>query len=206
MAGSSNFLQWNPDKNNQQTDGQYIADAMRSNGAESGVCPSVMDNKFRYQVSIMVAALGQVLSNKGFTVSDADLTALITVLTNIAIYPGDASKKFEAADGATAKEVVNISQLSKIFGVGQTWQNKTSSRVSGTTYTNSGYQPIMISVKSIPTGFPSNPGISGYVDDVLLFQTSGYGAGTSTCILMVPAGSTYKVIGGQALDTWYEFC
>jgi len=83
MAGSTNFLQWDSGKANIETDVQYNADTMRSGGAVSGVFPSPLANKLFYQLATMVAALGQMLSNKGYTISDSDFNALVAALSNI---------------------------------------------------------------------------------------------------------------------------
>ena len=84
MAGSNNFLQWNPGKSNQMSDGSYNSNTIRSGGAQSGdVCPSAMDNKFRYQMSTFIKAFGDMMSVKGFTVSDSDVATLATVFANI---------------------------------------------------------------------------------------------------------------------------
>lgn len=83
---SNNFLQWNPSQNNQEDDATWAADTLRVNGAPASsgtICPSIMDNKFRYQVSTMVAALGQMLDAKGFTISDSVIADLATELANI---------------------------------------------------------------------------------------------------------------------------
>lgn len=84
MAGSTNFQQWNPLAINQETDIQYTADALRASGAPSNaIFPSPTANKLFYQVSIMCAALAQMLANKGYVVSDSNFAALVSVLTNI---------------------------------------------------------------------------------------------------------------------------
>jgi len=83
MPGSNNFLQWNPAAVNQQTDGTYSADTMRTGGAVTGIFPADLANKLFYQCSTMVAAFGEALSNKGYTVSDANIATLITLLANV---------------------------------------------------------------------------------------------------------------------------
>lgn len=83
MAGS-NFQQWNPTSSNQENDAQYTADSLRSGGAQTdNICPSPTFNKFAYQTSTFVAALAQALANKGYTVSDASLATLTSVLANV---------------------------------------------------------------------------------------------------------------------------
>lgn len=80
---TTNFLQWNPGAISQETDPQYSADTMRSGGAVSGVFAKETANKLFFQVSTMCAALGQAMSDKGYTVADTDLIALTAVLANI---------------------------------------------------------------------------------------------------------------------------
>lgn len=80
---TTNFLQWNPGKVNQQTDVQYTADPQRTGGAVSGVFASKLANKLFFQTTTMTAALGQAMSDKGYTVSDTDYNALVAVLANL---------------------------------------------------------------------------------------------------------------------------
>jgi hypothetical protein len=82
--GSSNFLQFNPSAANQQTDAQYLTDATRVGGAGvDAEWPSPSANKTLYQGSTGVTALMQMMANKGFAVSDADIAVLTGVLANI---------------------------------------------------------------------------------------------------------------------------
>ena len=80
---SNNFLQWNPAAINQQDDSTYTVDAMRTGGAVTGIFASDLANKLFYQCTTMVSALGESLSNKGYTISDASISTLITALSNI---------------------------------------------------------------------------------------------------------------------------
>lgn len=80
---SNNILQWNPAKNNQESDASYSADSMRTGGAVPGIFAKELANKLFYQVTTMCSALGEMMSNKGYAISDSDLTALITELSNI---------------------------------------------------------------------------------------------------------------------------
>ncbi|NHN33577.1 pectinesterase family protein [Paenibacillus agricola] len=77
---TSNFKVFNETMSNIENDVQYLADAQRVGGVVPGVAPSALHNKLYRQVSIMVAALGQLSANRGFSVSDADLTALVAAL------------------------------------------------------------------------------------------------------------------------------
>ena len=84
MSGTTNFLQFNPTQANQETDAEYSGDATRTSGALDGnAWPAASANKTLYQAATMVSALGQMLANKGYSVSDANYSALVTQLANI---------------------------------------------------------------------------------------------------------------------------
>lgn len=84
MAGTNNFLVWNPTAANQETDTAYAADTQRSGGAASGsIFPSPTANKLFYQCSSMITALAQMMANKNYNMSDANQANLIAALTNI---------------------------------------------------------------------------------------------------------------------------
>ena len=84
MAGTTNILQFNPAQANQETDAAYLVDAIRTGGAGvDGIWPSNSANKTLYQISAVVAALAQMMANKGFSISDANYSVLVTQLSNI---------------------------------------------------------------------------------------------------------------------------
>jgi len=83
MPVSNNFLQWNPGKVNQDNDSEYLLETQRVGGAVSGLFPSKLANKLFYQCSIMAAAMGEMMKNKGFEMSDAVFADLITSLSHI---------------------------------------------------------------------------------------------------------------------------
>lgn len=84
MAGSSNFLQWNPGQLNQESDVAYAADSQRSGGAtDPSAFLSILANKLFYQNSTFAAAFAQSLANKGYVVSDANFATLVAVFANV---------------------------------------------------------------------------------------------------------------------------
>ena len=83
MAGTTNFIQWDPTATNQETDAAYVADAQRSGGAVTGQFPSATANKLFYQLSTFTTAFAQMMANKGYSTSDANLAALVAVLSNV---------------------------------------------------------------------------------------------------------------------------
>lgn len=84
------------------------------------------------------------------------------------------------------------------IGVNQTWQNVTSSRASGTTYTNSTGRPIMVLVT---TNNNSNT-----VCNVAGTQITNGGNSPSytNATFIVPNGSTYSVTAGSGITYWAE--
>lgn len=83
MVAPTNFLQWNPDGNNQLTDGDYLSNTSRVNGAITGIFESPLANKIFYQTSTLVVALATTMVNKGYEMQDGNLSFLITALSNL---------------------------------------------------------------------------------------------------------------------------
>jgi hypothetical protein len=80
----SNFLQWNPNQINQESDTQYAADSMRAGGAgDPAIFPSATANKLFYQISTFIAAAAQALTNKGYSIVDTNLANLTAQLQNL---------------------------------------------------------------------------------------------------------------------------
>lgn len=88
MAGSTNFIQWNPttspNTSNQENDSAYAVSA--GNGAAvNSVFPSNVANKLFYQVTTFIAAFTQALAASGLTLSDSNIATLATTLGNIVV-------------------------------------------------------------------------------------------------------------------------
>jgi hypothetical protein len=84
MPASTNFLQFNPNQTNQETDSIYAADSTRAGGAGTGsVFASALANKSFYQWSTFIAAFCQMLVNKGISTSDANFNQLVAGLAQV---------------------------------------------------------------------------------------------------------------------------
>lgn len=84
MAGSNNFLEWNPTGANQENDATYAADAQRLAGATSpSLFAAALANKLFFSHGRMITALAQMMANKNYNMSDANLANLISALANI---------------------------------------------------------------------------------------------------------------------------
>ncbi len=89
------------------------------------------------------------------------------------------------------------------LGIGQTWQNLTGSRSSGTTYTNSTGKPIAVGARS---NFNRQNDIVVTVDGV---ETARYGIENNFFIVfpvfvIVPNGSTYSITIPGGIGVWSE--
>jgi len=129
---TTDFLQWNPTQANQEDDATYLADTQRTNGiALDDIMPSARMNKMFYQWSTFIAAFCQMLVAKGFSTSDASLSALVTVLGNI-LTTADVSGTgiVTVAWSATPTFTVTATDLQFFM---QLTGNVTSSTLSGVT-------------------------------------------------------------------------
>lgn len=97
----------------------------------------------------------------------------------------------------------------KLLGVGQSWADVTSQRVSGTTYTNSTGKPICISVVVSAATAGSAVAFQVFVNTMLVGHQVVLG-GTSTVAfssssIIVPNGSTYRLSMAQGtISSWTE--
>lgn len=85
------------------------------------------------------------------------------------------------------------------LGMGQTWQDMSASRATGTTYYNTTGRPIFVSVR---TG--SNQSASIYVSGQNIgfsYATTGY---AGQVVALVPPGASYYLNTGSVWAAWYE--
>lgn len=99
-----------------------------------------------------------------------------------------------------------IALTSDVFGIGQTWQNVTSSRAVGTTYTNSTGKPITVCITYTMSAGNSVQGLT--IDGTVVYAGAAQTLGLpSSFTLIVPNGSTYVTVsnsGTITLVTWAE--
>lgn len=118
---------------------------------------------------------------------------------------GSVSLTVPAAAGTntlTFPAVTNtVATQGDLVGVSQTWQNVTSSRATGTTYTNSTGKPIQVMVSQ--RGGASVYSYA-YVSSVQVSQvtTTTATVGIFPTSFIVPNGATYSVTG--TIDYWAE--
>lgn len=99
---STNFVQFNPDQSNQQTDAEYQADALVTGGVQlNNPLPSAFLNKIWYSLSTFTSAFAKMLVNKGYSpydTSESELTAVFeNVLTNADTQPAQVVVGYSAS-------------------------------------------------------------------------------------------------------------
>lgn len=104
------------------------------------------------------------------------------------------------SNGTGAWIVDSGTPLDGSVGIGQTWQNVTTTRAFDVSYTNSTGKPIMVAITH------SQGLMSMYVDGVLIGKDQGGNNNTTTfSTFVVPSGSTYSVSNqGAPLLIWTE--
>ena len=110
-----------------------------------------------------------------------------------------------AQAGVNDTDIITAKKLKQtVFGVGQTWQNLTSSRVSGTIYTNTTGRLIAVKVSSNFTA--SGNTLFLYIDEseVQRIQQDADGSVNAWADLCVPAGSTYRINSSNGFSNWSE--
>ena len=92
------------------------------------------------------------------------------------------------------------------IGVSQTWQDKTSSRVVGTVYTNTTGKPIQVSVSAY--NGTANGQTKLLANSIQVALGEAYSAnGNFTLSAIIPNGTTYEVVtvsGSTTILTWAE--
>ena len=138
----------------------------------------------------------QLATLTGGLVPAAQLPAATTsvqgaVILNNTLTSTSTTQALTAAQGKVLKDSLDTAITSSL-GVGQTWQNLTSSRASGVTYTNSTGKPILVVVNTYAG--------TSIVDGVTLRYIGDDSEGDWSFI--VPSGSTYSVTGN--IRSWAE--
>ena len=112
------------------------------------------------------------------------------VILNNTLTSTNTNQALTAAQGKVLKDTLDTA-VSSSFGVDQTWQNMTSSRVSGTTYTNSTSRTIELYIQTGVNG-------SSVTVDGSVLPTHG----SSLIQLVVLSGKTYSY--GGSFSAWWE--
>lgn len=121
------------------------------------------------------------------------------------IYIGWSGSSLKAQVDNVDLGTVQTEYANKMLGVGQSWQNLTTSRSLNTTYTNTTGKPILISIIFSDIVANGYPGV--FVDEILISQSSLSVVSNQTVMsVLVPSNSTYRarISGNGNLASWLE--
>lgn len=195
-----------------------------TNGVSSTLTVLAIDNAGTTELAIINTTKSTILDESGVistTILDSasdsvDVAYSTTARTNVPFRIVGYVISTQATAGTWATSPSNIAGgypdlftvlavsavLTNVLGVDQTWQTfSSSSRVLGTTYTNSTGKPIQIS-------YTSNGTFIGYtvlvtVDGVQIASPSVYSNSIHVSFI-VPASSTYSISGTGIFGAWAE--
>ena len=143
-------------------------------------------------------------TSTGGLVPAAQLPAATTstqgaVILNNTLTSTSTTQALTAAQGKVLKDTLDNTAASSL-GVGQTWQDVTSSRSAGVTYINNTQKPIMVIVtRSTVTNFTAYFTVNG-ID--LIWGHAGEQTGIADGFsIIIPVGTTYKC---NIFSTWAE--
>jgi hypothetical protein len=131
--------------------------------------------------------------------TNSDLALGLPASSGTLIATGDTGTVSTTMLAAAAVTSAKVETLMQPLGVGQTWQDVSASRVSGTTYTNTTGRPIMVSIRSDT----SSSGVLT-VGGVQISWADTNTTNRSVVVGVVPAGATYVYTGGYLSGFWAE--
>lgn len=79
---STNFLIFDINKGNMMSDANYNSNSQRTNGLQSGIASSSLQNKFQYQVSLAAYAIAEFIRQNGLDANDTDRSTFVSNLVN----------------------------------------------------------------------------------------------------------------------------
>lgn len=164
----TNFLQFDPVKNNMQSDALYQASSFRAQGAQTGIASASAHNKLFYQLSTMMAAIAQMMEGKGYEIDDTAIATLVTELSNIMTRADMSAYALNSAlAGYVAKEAVVVKTASHVLTTADFYKTLEANSASAITFTLPGYASVpnggWVKIKNIGAGSLT---ISGIIDGV----------------------------------------
>ena len=182
-----------------QADLEALADEIETNFIRKN---QIVDNLTTDDVDKVASArtVKELQDNKLEKTDLKDATTIVKGVSRFATATEVANKSNVSA-AVTPSNTATIAQSTDL-GVGQTWQDVTSSRSFGITYTNNTGRPIQVAVTS--GGGSSN--FRAYINGIEIIRNySNYNTSSPQhgITLIIPNGSTYSFTGGQ-LQIWAE--
>ena len=134
----------------------------------------------------------------GSTVGGIRLATLSSVQEAVVLNNTVTSTSTTQALTAAQGKVLN----DQAFGIGQTWQDVTASRVVNTTYTNSTGKPLEVMI--VVNGGASTSGNLLQINGVNVAEFYIHSNMTAPFCFTVPAGQTYRINITSTINSWSE--
>ena len=119
------------------------------------------------------------------------------------------NKTLRVHDGSTVGgTILTTLTANRDFGVGQSWQNVTASRASGTTYVNTTGKPISVVISGYPTGLSER--LVLIIGGIIVWDQNVYDENGYTNVVVsgvVPPNYAYAVNAGghnTTISRWVE--
>lgn len=209
---STNFLQWNPTEANQETDAQYLADALRVGGAPvDAIYPSPLANKVFYQASTMAKAFADFMVAQGLSPSDASLASL-----KASIAQAISVSTFSPTVGGTANAITLTYPIAPLsYQAGQEIRFIASATNTGAATINVNGLGVVTILKKTPAGLVALVGdeiVSGLVISLVYDGThmqlgtnaqsggsvwAGTSGGSANAQTLTPSGPISSYAAGQ---------
>lgn len=106
---TNNFLPWGDNAGNIMDGADYEASTQRTDGVELGLADPALHNRLYRQVTLMAAALGQVIADSGLDASDSNMAGLVQAIKQVFLAVVPVSRGGTgAADAAGARQNLGI--------------------------------------------------------------------------------------------------
>lgn len=80
---SNNFLPWGDSAGNIMSNADYESNIQRTDGVELGLADPALHNRLYRQVSLMAAAIGQIIADSGLDANDGNMAELVSALKKV---------------------------------------------------------------------------------------------------------------------------
>ncbi len=80
---TNNFLPWGDNAGNIMDGADYEASTQRTDGVELGLADPALHNRLYRQVTLMAAALGQVIADNGLDATDSNMAGLVSAIKQV---------------------------------------------------------------------------------------------------------------------------
>lgn len=175
---NNNFYVFDENSNNIMTLTDYSSSTTRSDGVVSGIADSMLHNRLYRQVSIMTAALGQVISDAGVDATDSDLQTLVNAIKSSFVTKSSGSAISVSSGGTGASTFTNNAVLT---GNG-TGALKAVATAKGAAYATSANGALIFGTLPVAEG--------GTGQTTLAAARNAMGLGNTTGALPVANGGT----------------